>query len=71
MKVRINEIDYSVSPNGENSWEAEVNVYGTTNIIQDFKTAGDALNYLINALPTQEIEAEVISVQAWEKMNAI
>ena len=70
MKARISEIDYSVSPAGENSWEAEVIVYGTTNIIQDFETAGDALNYLIKVFPTQEMEVEVVSVQAWEK-NAV
>lgn len=68
MKARIFEMEYSVSPGGIDCWELEINeALGHSSNYTDFKTAGDALNYLINLYPDQEHEVDITSLEAYNK----
>jgi hypothetical protein len=68
LKAHIYEMEYSVSPGGIDCWEVTVQKYGFSSNYSDFKTAGDALNYIINLYPDQTIEAEVISLSVYNKL---
>ena len=68
MKSRIFEMEYSVSPGGIDCWELEVrDSIGYSTNYSDFKTAGEALNYLLNLYPAVEHEVDIISLAAYYK----
>ena len=61
-------MEYSCSPGGIDCWEIEVKEsLGYTTNYTDFKTAGDALNYLINLYPDQYINVDITSLIAYHK----
>lgn len=68
IKANIYEMEYSVSPGGIDCWEVTVQEYGHSSNYSDFKTAGDALNYIINLYPEKTIKAEVISLGVYNKL---
>jgi len=63
LKVEMYEMDYSCSPGGVNCWEVVVDEWCTS----DFKTAGDALNYVLDKYPNQEIDLNVKSLNWYFK----
>ena len=65
--IDIYEMNYSVSPGGIDCWEATINGYGTSTTASDFKTAGDALNYVIDKYPDEMLELNVMSLPAYVK----
>jgi hypothetical protein len=65
--VDIYEMNYSVSPGGIDCWEATINGYGTSTTASDFKTAGDALNYVIDKYPDEMLKLNITSFQAYAK----
>ena len=68
MKSRIFEMNYSVSPGGINCWELEVrDSIGFSTTYGDFKSAGEALDYLISQYPAVEHEVDIISLEAYNK----
>lgn len=67
QQVAIYEMNYSVSPGGIDCWETTINGYGTSTTASDFKTAGDALNWVIDRYPDEMLELTVISLSAYEK----
>lgn len=75
LKARIFEMEYSVSPGGIDCWELEIrDSIGYSTNYSDFKSAGEALDYLLHLYPHSEHEAEIISLKAYhssmEKENA-
>ena len=63
LNVEIYEMDYSVSPGGVNCWEVSVDEW----CVSDFKTAGDALNYVLDKYPNQELNLNVKSLNWYFK----
>jgi len=63
LNVEIYEMDYSCSPGGVNCWEVSIDEWYTS----DFKTAGDALNYVLDKYPNQELELNVKSLNWYFK----
>ena len=74
LKAEIYEMEYSVSPGGKDCWEITIQHYGSSENYSEFKSAGDALNYLINRYPGRELEIDVTSLGAYnilmERENA-
>ena len=68
--VDIYEMNYSCSPGGIDCWEATINGYGTSSTASDFKTAGEALDWVLDKYPDQMLKLNVISFQAYEKETA-
>ena len=66
--ARIFEMEYSVSPGGIDCWEVTIPGYGFSENYTDFKTAGDALNYLINKHPNEEFDINIMSIGAYNKL---
>jgi hypothetical protein len=75
MKARIFEMEYSVSTGGIDCWELEIkDSIGYSTSYTDFKTAGDALDYLLHLYPAIEHKVDITSLAAYnsfmEKENA-
>ena len=70
LTVEIYEMNYACSPGGVDCWEATIQEYGTSTTVSDFKTAGDALNYVIDKYPDEMLELNVTSLPAYEKEMA-
>ena len=70
QQVAIYEMNYSCSPGGVDCWEATINGYGTSTTGSDFKTAGDALNWVLDRHPDEMLELTVTSHIAYEKEYA-
>jgi len=68
LQAYIFEMEYSCSPGGVDCWELEVreNLGCSTNY-SDFKTAGEALECLINLYPDVELNVDIISLAAYNK----
>ena len=60
-------MNYAVSPGGVDCWEATIQGYGTSTTLSDFKTAGDALNYVLDKYPNQELNLNVKSLNWYFK----
>ena len=67
QQVAIYEMNYSCSPGGVDCWEATINGYGTSTTGSDFKTAGEALNWVLDRYPDEMLELTVVSYPAYEK----
>jgi len=67
LNVEIYEMNYAVSPGGVDCWEATIQGYGTSTTLSDFKTAGDALNYVLDKYPNQELNLNVKSLNWYFK----
>jgi hypothetical protein len=70
LTVEIYEMNYACSPGGVDCWEATIQGYGTSTTVSDFKTAGDALNYVIDKHPSEMLELTVMTLQTYEKVYA-
>jgi hypothetical protein len=68
LNVEIYEMNYACSPGGIDCWEATVNIYGNSNTATDFKTAGEAVDWLLDRYPRQVLELKVTSLPAYEKV---
>ena len=66
-QVAIYEMEYSCSPGGVDCWEATINGYGTSSTASDFKTAGEALQWVLDRYPDEMLELTVVSLLAYEK----
>ena len=67
QQVAIYEMEYPCSPGGIDCWEATINGYGTSSTASDFKTAGEALNWVLDRYPDEMLELTVVSLPAYEK----
>ncbi len=67
LNVEIYEMNYACSPGGVDCWEATIQGYGTSTTLSDFKTAGDALNYVLDKYPNQELDLNVKSLNWYFK----
>ncbi len=67
LNVEIYEMNYACSPGGVDCWEATIQGYGTSTNLSDFKTAGDALNYVLDKYPNQELNLNVKSLNWYFK----
>jgi hypothetical protein len=67
QQVAIYEMEYSCSPGGVDCWEATINGYGTSSTASDFKTAGEALQWVLDRYPDEMLELTVVSLPAYEK----
>ena len=70
QQIEIYEMNYACSPGGVDCWEATVRKGYESVCFSDFKTAGDALNYVIDKYPDQMLELNVTTLQAYEKVYA-
>ena len=66
-QVAIYEMEYSCSPGGVDCWEATINGYGTSSTASDFKTAGEALQWVLDRYPERLLELTVISQSYYQK----
>ena len=69
-QVTIYEMNYSCSPGGVDCWEATIQGYGESTTASDFKTAGQALNWVLDRYPDEVLELVVTSHSAYEKEYA-
>ena len=67
LTVEIYEMNYACSPGGVDCWETTIQGYGTSTTVSDFKTAGKALNYVIDKYPNEVLNLTVMSLPAYEK----
>ncbi len=67
QQVAIYEMNYSCSPGGVDSWEVTINGYGESTTASDFKTAGEALDWVVDRYAGEMLELTVISIPAYEK----
>ena len=67
QQVAIYEMNYSVSPGGIDCWEATIQGDGTSTTGSDFKTAGEALNWVLDRYPDEMLELTVVSSPAYER----
>ena len=67
LNVEIYEMNYACSPGGVDCWEATIQGYGESTTASDFKTAGEALNWVLDRYPAEMLELVVTSHQAYEK----
>ncbi len=67
LNVEIYEMNYACSPGGVDCWEATIQGYGTSTTLSDFKTAGDALNYVLDKYPNLELNLNVKSLNWYFK----
>jgi hypothetical protein len=70
LNVEIYEVNYAVSPGGIDCWEVNIQGYGNSSTASDFKTAGEALNWVLDRYPAQMLELVVTSLPAYEKEYA-
>ena len=68
--VDIYEMNYSCSPGGVDCWEVTIQRYGSSSTVSDFKTAGEALNWVLDKYPAEMLELTVSSLPAYEKEYA-
>lgn len=72
MEINIFEMEYSVSPGGRDCWEVHVPGYGCSSNYDGFKSAGEALEFVLDKYPGVPLELNVISLLAYEKeMNNV
>ena len=67
LKVEIYEVNYAVSPGGVDCWEATIKGYGYSSNASDFKTAGEALDWVLDRYPERLLELTVISQSYYQK----
>jgi hypothetical protein len=67
LNVEIYEVNYAVSPGGIDCWEVNIQGYGNSSTASDFKTAGEALNWILDRYPEQLLELTVISQSYYQK----
>jgi hypothetical protein len=67
LNVEIYEMEYSCSPGGVDCWEANVDGYDESKCYSDFKTAGQALDYILDQYPAQMLELTVTSLKTYNK----
>lgn len=65
LNVEIYEMEYSCSPGGIDCWEATIQGYGESSTASDFKTAGEALNWVLDRYPDEMLELTVSSLKAY------
>jgi len=70
LKVEIYEMNYAVSPGGIDCWEATIQRYGYSSTASDFKSAGEALDWVLDRYPAQMLELTVTSLPTYEKEYA-
>ena len=66
LNVEIYEMDYSCSPGGVNCWEVSIGEW----CVSDFKTAGDAIQYVLDKYPYDELNLNVKSLNWYFKEYA-
>ena len=67
--AEIFEVEYSVSPGGVDCWELEVRTgIGTHQNYSEYKTAGDALNHLLSLYGDEQININITSLNAYNKL---
>lgn len=69
MRIEICETNYSESPVGDNTWDIHITTYGQTQIIPENKSASEALNYLLSIYPSQELQIDIVPLQAKELVD--
>ena len=62
LNAEIYEVEYSVPPGGVDCWEITIQDYGHSTCISDFKNAGEALNYLLDKYPHDELQLNIRSL---------
>jgi hypothetical protein len=74
LNAQIYEMEYSVSPGGTDCWEITIQHYGASENYSEFKTAGDAVNFLLDKYPGREMNLDITSLAAYnilmERENA-
>ena len=66
-QIEIYEMNYACSPGGVDCWEVTVRKGYESVCFSDFKTAGKALNYIIDKYPNEVLNLTVMSLPAYEK----
>ena len=67
LEIEIYEMNYALSPGGVDCWEVTVRKGYDSICSSDFKTAGHALNYVLDKYPGEMLELTVTSFKAYEK----
>ena len=68
--AEIYEVEYSVSPGGEDCWEMEVRTgIGQHTNYGEYRTAGEALNHLLSLYGDEQLTINVTSLKAYSKLE--
>ena len=74
VKAQVYEMEYSCSPGGVDCWEVKIQGYGYSECYGDFKSAGEAVNFLLDKYPGRELNLDITSLSAYnilmERENA-
>jgi len=74
LNAEIYEMEYSVSPGGIDCWEITIRHYGASENYSDFKSAGEAVNFLLDKYPGRKMNIDITSLGAYnilmERENA-
>jgi hypothetical protein len=65
LNAKIYEMEYSVSPGGIDCWEITIQGYGYSENYSEFKTAGDAVNFLLDKYPGRDMNLDITSLAAY------
>jgi hypothetical protein len=68
-EINVFEMEYSVSPGGIDCWEVNVPGYGCSENYSDFKSAGEAVEFVLDKYPAEELQLNIISLQAYERLT--
>ena len=61
-------MNYSVSPGGKDCWEMDVRTgLGHSSNFSDFKSAGAAVDFILDKYPGVPLELNITSLQAYER----
>jgi hypothetical protein len=63
LNVEIYEMNYACSPGGVDCWEVSIDGW----CVSDFKTAGEALQYVLDKYPYDELNLNVKSLNWYFK----
>ena len=58
-------MEYSCSPGGVDCWEITIQGYGYSENYSDFKSAGEAVNFLLDKYPARKINLDITSLAAY------
>ena len=65
LSAEIYEMNYSCSPGGVDCWEVTIQHYGHSENYSDFKSAGKALDFLLNKYPGRQVNVDITSLSAY------
>lgn len=71
LNADVYEMEYSCSPGGIDCWEITIQEYGSSTNYTDFKSAGAAVNFLLDKYPSREMNLNITSLAAYRILTEV